>query len=361
MRESISELSRRLADNAERVCRRYLSNGRREGRYWSVGDLANTPGRSLYVRLHGSSDERLAAGKWTDAATGEHGDLLDVIAAVERHGALAQTLEEARRFLGEIDVSPRCGGLQPTAPAAERLLAASRPIAGTLTQRYLGARGLSLPEDPSALFFHPRCYYRPHVGAEPEAWPAMIAAVTDDQGRVLGAHRTWLARNGLAKAPLETPRRAMGRILGGAVRFGTASERLIVGEGIETVLSVQAAFNLPAAAALSAAHLTAFAAPPILKRLYIARDNDAAGARASRTLADRAVDAGVEGIVLSPRLKDFNDDLLAFGAQSLAMHLRPQVSPQDADLLLGLCTDDRRLSPRHRPARDGSPEDRARG
>ena len=63
---------------AEAVCRHYLSTGRREGRYWLVGDVRNTPGRSMFVRLKAESGKG-AAGKWTDAATGEHGDLLDVI------------------------------------------------------------------------------------------------------------------------------------------------------------------------------------------------------------------------------------------------------------------------------------------
>ena len=75
-----ADLARRLARNAEAVCRHYLSNGRREGRYWLVGDVDNTPGRSLYVRLTGPDSGKGAAGKWTDAATGEHGDLLDLIA-----------------------------------------------------------------------------------------------------------------------------------------------------------------------------------------------------------------------------------------------------------------------------------------
>jgi hypothetical protein len=80
MREDAAALARRLAGNAEAVCRHYLSNGRREGRWWTVGDVANTPGRSLFVRLHGPEAGRGAAGKCTDAATGEHGDLLDLIA-----------------------------------------------------------------------------------------------------------------------------------------------------------------------------------------------------------------------------------------------------------------------------------------
>jgi hypothetical protein len=33
------EIAQRLARNAEAVCRHYLSNGRREGRYWIVGDV----------------------------------------------------------------------------------------------------------------------------------------------------------------------------------------------------------------------------------------------------------------------------------------------------------------------------------
>ena len=74
-----SDLAQRLGHNAEAVCREYLSNGRREGRYWLVGDVANTRGRSLFVRLSGPDHGKGAAGKWTDAATGEHGDLLDVI------------------------------------------------------------------------------------------------------------------------------------------------------------------------------------------------------------------------------------------------------------------------------------------
>ena len=72
-----TELSRRLGQQAEAVCRHYLSNGRKEGRYWLVGNVDNAPGRSLYVRL--VDGEKGPAGKWTDAATGDHGDLLDII------------------------------------------------------------------------------------------------------------------------------------------------------------------------------------------------------------------------------------------------------------------------------------------
>jgi hypothetical protein len=66
MSSQAADLARRLAREAEAVCRRYLSNGRRRGRYWIVGDVANTPGRSLFVRLTGPDSGKGAAGKWTE-------------------------------------------------------------------------------------------------------------------------------------------------------------------------------------------------------------------------------------------------------------------------------------------------------
>lgn len=65
-RRYASELAQRLGRQAEAVCRHYLSAGYREGRYWLVGDVRNTPGRSMFVRLKGADSGRGAAGKWTE-------------------------------------------------------------------------------------------------------------------------------------------------------------------------------------------------------------------------------------------------------------------------------------------------------
>jgi hypothetical protein len=64
MPRDASELAHRLAREAEAVCRHYLSNGKRAGRYWLVGDSHNTPGRSMFVRPHDSP--KGPAGKWTE-------------------------------------------------------------------------------------------------------------------------------------------------------------------------------------------------------------------------------------------------------------------------------------------------------
>ncbi len=338
-----SELSQRLGQQAEAVCRHYLSNGRRQGHYWLVGDVRNTPGRSMFVRLKGPETGKGAAGKWTDAATGEHGDLLDVIREACGLVDFKDVAVEAWRFLGlpraELEPNER-RTRKPAAPtgspeAARRLFAMSQPVAGTLAEAYLHRRGISALHETGALRFHPRCYYRPDEHEPTETWPAMIAAVTDLGGRITGAHRTWLDPEGfsearLGKAPIDTPRRAMGDLLGHAVRFGVPGEVMAAGEGIETMLSLRCGLpTMPMAAALSAVHLAAIRLPDTLRRLYLARDDDPAGDGAMATLIGRAAQAGIEAIVLSPALADFNEDLRMLGIDALRATIRVQIAPQD--------------------------------
>ena len=165
----------------------------------------------------------------------------------------------------------------------------------------------------------------------------MIASVTDLSGILTGVHRTWLDPSGLLKAPIKTPRRAMGNLLGNAVRFGVCDDVLAAGEGIETMLSLRSVMPImPMAAALSAAHLSALLFPPGLRRLYIARDNDPAGHGAAATLYDRALQAGIEAIPLSPQLGDFNEDLRLHGVSPLRARIPAQLSSQDVERFLQL-------------------------
>jgi hypothetical protein len=206
----------------------------------------------------------------------------------------------------------------------------SQPITGTVVETYLRRRGITNLLGIDRLRSHPRCYYRPDADAPTETWPAMIAAVTDLQGHITGAHRTWLDPSGRDKAPVDTPRRAMGHLLGHAVRFGSASDVMAAGEGIETMLSLRCVMpDMPMVAALSAAHLGAILFPATLRRLYIVRDDDRAGDGAVAGLLDRARLAGIEAMVLSPRCSDFNEDLRNFDINALLAALRIQLAPED--------------------------------
>jgi len=338
MAETAADLSRRLAIRAEDVCRYYLSNGCREGRTWRVGDVDNTPGRSLCVQLAATNTS--AAGRWTDFATGEHGDLLDLIAHARRLDAFRDVLDEARRFLG----LPEIVATQPANPplatqspeAARRLFASAKPIRDTIAETYLRNRGIVDTGSITPLRFHAQCWYRAHDGAPRESWPALIAAVTDFEGRIAGVLRTWLARDGSGKAPLATPRRAMGQLAGNGVRFGTPADVIAAGEGLETMLALRQVLPaMPVVAALSATHLAMLILHPGL-RLYVARDNDRAGHRGADALAARARTNGVDVLLLTPFNDDFNTDLNALGREALTASLRAQLAPEDAARFLGV-------------------------
>ena len=342
MPDTASELARRLARDAEAVCRHYLSNGRREGRYWLVGDVENSPGRSLYVRLRGPESGKGAAGRWTDAATSEHGDLLDLIAARGNLTDLRDVLDEARRFLSLPQPDRRDDLATPAArgspEAARRLWAVSKRVRGTTVEAYFRTRGITALQDCTSLRFHPRCFYRPDRDDDPEvrtAWPALIAAVTDLAGTITGVHRTWLDPGGDGKAAVVTPRRALGDLLGHGVRFGRATDTMAAGEGVETMLSLrQVAPTLPSVAALSAAHLSALVLPPTLRRLYIAEEADPAGRHGARQLAERAQAQGLEARQLTTPMDDLNAHLMALVADDLRAVIRVQLAPEDVSRFL---------------------------
>jgi len=202
--------------------------------------------------------------------------------------------DEARRFLRlprpelKSDSRSRLQVAPTGSPeSARRLFGMSQPIAGTVVENYLRERGITNLRGIDSLRSHPRCYYRPEADSPTETWPAMIAAVTDLQGHITGAHRTWLDPSGRDKAPVDTPRRAMGHLLGHAVRFGPAVDVMAAGEGIETMLSLRCVMpSMPMVAALSAAHLAAILFPATLRRLYIVHDDDRAGDGAVAALFD---------------------------------------------------------------------------
>lgn len=346
-RDSATDLAIRLARVAEAVCRKYLPNGHREGNYWVIGDVHNAPGRSMHVRLNGPERGRGAAGKWVDEATGDYGDLLDLIHQSCGLVEFRDVADEARRFLSVPQLeaarkrweSPRVtrGSQGP----ARRLFAMARPLAGTLAERYLHGRGIFLPGRERSLRFHPTCYYRDLATHETLTLPALIAAVTDLDGRLTGVQRTYLSPPGsgtidVGKAYVATPRRAMGSLLGNGIRFGfepgLAIPVMTAGEGLETMASLRMVLpSMPAIAATSANHLAALTLPPGCKRFYISADADAAGRHGIERLSRRAGEAGVIALVLRPQLGDFNDDLRRLGPDRLAAWLRDQLVPEDVE------------------------------
>lgn len=337
---SVAELAQRLARNAEAVCKHYLFNGRRSGNYWQVGDVDNSAGRSLYVRIEGPVSGPGAAGRWTDAATGEFGDLLDIIAHAGKLTEFRDIADEACRFLSlprperPTRITDQQPAVRGSREAARRLHAMTVPIQGTLAERYLRHRGITNLRGCSALRFHPNCYYRDAANGITTQFPALIAAVTDTAGALTGVHRTWLNPDGFGKAPVESPRRAMGQLLGSGVRLGGASDHpvtvMAAGEGLETLLSLRMVVSaMPMIAGLSSGHLGALVLPAGLQRLYVAGDADAAGRSGAGGLSQRAQAQGIEVLSIRPRLGDFNDDLRRLGLDALGETVAVQLFAED--------------------------------
>lgn len=341
---SASELAARLARDPEAVCRHYLSAGRRSGNYWIVGDVANSKGRSLYVHLAGPRK-----GRWADAATAQFGDLLDLVRETCGLVDFRDVADEARRFLNEPqpDPAPYRGNdagdhppvERPAAERARRLLRMTQPLAGTLADCYLRQRGILRASMHPALRFQPSCYYRDLVTGRTSSYPALIAAVTDGFGAITGVHRTWLDPEGDGKAKVDDPRRALGGLLGNAVRFRFPVYRpvpvMAAGEGLESILSLSHVMpGMAIVSALTANHLAAFRLPAGCERLYIAADADAAGRHGIEGLSRRAQALGILPLVLTPELGDFNEDLRRLGPARFTEQLRVQLAPEDVEAFL---------------------------
>jgi hypothetical protein len=117
------------------------------------------------------------------------------------------------------------------------------------------------------------------------------------------------------------------------------SDILAAGEGVETMLALKSVLPLlPMVAGLSANHLAALELPPALRRLYVARDNDAAGIKAAERLRERAACIDVRELV--PIHGDFNLDLRRLGADGMRAHLADQLVASD---LARILPEDRRI------------------
>lgn len=320
-----------LTDNAEAFCRDWLADGRRSGHYWHAGDVHGAKPRkgrsgSFVVNLAGPR-----RGKWTDYADGTFGDLLDVI-RVQRGLSTSEALQEAADWLAvprpaeQRQRSAENGNAISSVDREERarkLFARCSPIAGTPAETYLRRRGIT--EFGPALAYHPSLFYTDQEAQlEPRTWPGLVCAITTNGSLIIGVNRIYLTAEG-EKAPVENPKKVIGTIAPGAVRVGDiTNRRLIVGEGVETILAVRTALpDYAVAATLTTRHLERFEPPDELLELWIARDAGEPGARAADALVARLAEQRPELRIghLKPANGDFNDRLVQFGPMLLRQRI----------------------------------------
>ncbi len=134
-----AELSRMLANDAERVARTLLPNGKKMSGEWKAGNVMGDAGRSLGVVLSGDK-----AGQWKDFATGEGGDLIDLFMAVSRV-SLPEAIQQAKEYLGVRDDRDRVRTTKPKREfkRPERPASVKKPKPTSPVREYLHGRGLT--------------------------------------------------------------------------------------------------------------------------------------------------------------------------------------------------------------------------
>ena len=229
----------------------------------------------------------------------------DVLAALRARGLLAgrsdwtpDPRETARRQAGEKAQAEK------RSAQAHRLWREAQPIAGTLGEHYLRARGITYPMPPT-LRFHPTCWHK-----TARRFPALVALVEGGDG--FAVHRTYLGADG-RKADVEPAKAMLGPCAGGAVHLSEGPGPLVVAEGVETALSLLCGLlRGPATvwAALSTSGMKALHLPSQAEGLTIAPDGDTPGREAAHALAERAAALGwCVSLLPAPDNRDWNDIL----------------------------------------------------
>ncbi|WP_333830498.1 DUF7146 domain-containing protein [Pararhodobacter sp.] len=363
---SIAEIRALLEQQALAVAQQFAPPARgsylQGHEWWTLN-----PGRpdksvgSFVVQVSGSKQ-----GTWNDFATGEHGDLIDLI-RLSRNLDLKGALDEARRWLGITEDTPqarrdrqraleeaarrRAQAESETTEARARRARAAHAIwleaqpslRGTPAEAYLrDARGIDLAQlgrQPRALRFSPRHRYvhtDPVTGEIFEGeYPALLGLVSGPDGGVVALHRTWLAEgpHGWNKAPVPAPKKVLGHYWGGSIHIwsGTGPRggkgcplsqcapgaRVYIAEGIEDALSVVVlAPHARVLAGISLGNLRAVALPEAVTEVVLVADQDESPeARKALQAAIRAHAAAGRRVRLWQNRhggKDLNDALRAF-------------------------------------------------
>lgn len=291
---SIDDIKDRLLAQVDAVVHRYAppasGSHTTHGRYFTLN-----PGRSdrrvgsFCIRMGGAQ-----AGRWNDYASGQRGDILDLI-RLACHTDAAGAIREARAYLGLDTESPELRRQRERAAAEARArrardearrkddeararkraaglwLSGQEAVLGTPVDHYLRARGIdlhALPHPPRAIRYHPECrYYYEVEEVDPATgevrsrhlWrplPAMVTAIARG-AEIVDCHRTYLsyddARGIWTKAPVPFPKKVFADYTGGTIRLcgeagprggelrlkqAPAGARVWITEGIENALSL---------------------------------------------------------------------------------------------------------------------------
>ena len=128
----IAELKKYLAPHASTICQELYPDGRIESGHFKIGSLEGEAGRSLSVILTGDR-----AGMWTDFATSDHGDLIDLIMTSKGMSVIESKAWVEKRF----GIKSKKRKISPAGKTKIRTPKMPKPMNTGLLHSYLQGRG----------------------------------------------------------------------------------------------------------------------------------------------------------------------------------------------------------------------------
>lgn len=196
---------------------------------------------------------------------------------------------------------------------AQAIWAGAIPAASTPVEFYLRSRGITAAAPWSIRYASTWAWKDYETGECGPNLPALIGAVQDVGGTVVGIQRIFLRSDGQGKAALPKPKRSLGRVVGCALRLGPPVGReIIVCEGPEDGLTIaQAVPDVPVWVSLGTSVMPLMQLPNGIKVVTLGGDNNAAGRSAVNAAASAFEARGVKVRLLwpAPPFADFNDEL----------------------------------------------------
>jgi hypothetical protein len=290
------------------------------GDLYAAGRRANVPGPGHSP--HDRSVSLLLSGRRVLAHSFAGDDWRDVLADLRRRGLV----DDAGRLTGNGGEAVAHEVVQPRlarAMEARRIWGQACPIRGTAAERHLRLRGLDAAQ-AADLAAHPGLAAAVYADRGPRR-PALLAAIRDPGGAIVGLEATYLAPNG-ARARMRLPRKTIGLCPpGSAVRLAAAAPRMLVAEGVATTLSGSALFGLPGWALLAVRNLARWRPPPGVRFVLIAADRGRAGEAGAAALTAALAALGVASLVRPPPppFGDWNEVLAGQPAAPVEMEEGP--------------------------------------
>jgi putative DNA primase/helicase len=182
---------------------------------------------------------------------------------------------------------------------------ASKPVHGSVAEKYLLSRGIFAENIPKTLRFHPGLkYWDARAKKDLGTFPCLLAPIKDKENRMISIHRIFLTPEGL-KAPVPDPKKMMamcGEMRGTAIKLFSPTDTLGLAEGIETALAAYAISRMPVWSCVTAPLLEQVDIPDSVKYVVVWADKDRSerGADAAETLADRLEKLGKKVEICTP-------------------------------------------------------------